>query len=217
MVSLKVGENMYYRDANINNFDKFRTVNDNGLTAISDARKLFNKEIKEVNRHKSLRELTEQNLVREIKRNVSYMWADTIYLENAQKWLSMRENCDKRRNYNEKDCFEILTKNISEALDVDRVEIYRIDTCGYERYAYSIYFTISEYDYNFVLEIPVIKNLTVENREQTLDGKLMFGYDESRFSRVMLWHSYNIRDFKEAIKEITTSDKHKQHVSSKEK
>ena len=97
------------------------------------------------------------------------------------------------------------------------MEIYRIDTCGYERYAYSIYFTISEYDYNFVLEIPVIKNLTVENREQTLDGKLMFGYEESRFSRVMLWHSYNIRDFKEAIKEITTSDKHKQHVSSKEK
>lgn len=204
-------------DANTGDFDKFRAVNNNGLTAISGARNLFNKEIEEVNRHKALQELTEMNLVREIKRNVSYMWADKIYLENAQKWLSMRDNCDKRRNYNEKDCFEILTKNISEALDVDRVEIYRIDICGYECYAYSVYFTISEYDYNFVLEIPVIKNLTIENSRETFDGKLIFGYEESRFSRVMIWCSYNLRDFKEAIKEITTSDKHKQHVSAKEK
>ena len=118
-------------DTNTDDFDKFRAVNNNGLTAISGARNLFNKEIEEVNRHKALQELTEQNLVREIKRNVSYMWADKIYLANAQKWLSMRDNCDKRRNYNEKDCFEILTRNISEALDVDRVEIYRIDICGY--------------------------------------------------------------------------------------
>ena len=204
-------------DTNIDDFDKFRAVNNNGLTAISGARNLFNKEIEEVNRHKALQELTEMNLVREIKRNVSYIWADKIYLENAQKWLSMRDNCDKRRNYEEKDCFEILTKNISEALGVDRVEIYRIDIYGYERYAYSVYFTISEYDYNFVLEIPVIKNLTVENREQTFDGKLMFGYEKNKFSRVMFWHSYNLRDFKEAIKEITTSDKYKQHVSAKEK
>lgn len=204
-------------DTNTDDFDKFRAVNNNGFTAISGARNLFNKEIEEVNRHKALQELTEQNLVREIKRNVSYMWVDKMYLENAQKWLSMRDNCDKRRNYNEKDCFEILTRNISEALDVDRVEIYRIDICGYEMYAYSVYFTISEYDYNFVLEIPVIKNLTVENREQTFDGKLMLGYEESRFSRVMYWHSYNLRDFKEAIKEITTSKKYKQHVSAKEK
>ena len=116
-----------------------------------------------------------------------------------------------------KDYFETIAWNISEELDVDRVEIYRIDICGYEHYAYSVYFTISEYDYNFVLEIPVIKNLTVENSRETFDGKLIFGYEESRFSRVMIWHSYNLRDFKEAIKEITTSDKYKQHVSAKEK
>ena len=176
-------------DTNIDDFDKFRAVNNNGMFCISEAKELLKKEKEEVKRHQILQELTEQNLLREIKRNVSYMWADTIYLDNAQKWLSMRDNCDKRRNYDEKNCFEILTKNVSEALDVQRVEIYRIDTCGYERYAYSIYFTISEYDYHFVLEIPVIKNLTVENREQTLHGKLMFGYEESRSSRVMLWHS----------------------------
>ena len=70
-------------DTNIDDFDKFRAVNNNGLTAISGARNLFNKEIEEVNRHKALQELTEQNLVREIKRNVSYIWADKIYLENA--------------------------------------------------------------------------------------------------------------------------------------
>lgn len=204
-------------DTNTDDFDKFRAVNNNGTFCISEAKELLKKEKEEVKRHQILQELTEQNLLREIKRNVSYMWADKNYLENAQKWLSMRDNCDKRRNYNEKDCFEILTKNISEALDVDRVEIYRIDICGYECYAYSVYFTISEYDYNFVLEIPVIKNLTVENNREIFDGKLIFGYEESRFSRVMIWHSYNLRDFKEAIKEITTSDKHKQHVSAKEK
>ena len=204
-------------DTNTDDFDKFRAVNNNGMFCISEAKELFKKEKEEVKRHQILQELTEQNLLREIKRNVSYMWADKNYLENAQKWLSMRDNCDKRRNYNEKDCFEILTKNISEALDVDRVEIYRIDICGYECYAYSVYFTISEYDYNFVLEIPVIKNLTIENSREIFDGKLIFGYEESRFSRVMIWHSYNLRDFKEVIKEITTSDKHKQHVSAKEK
>ena len=204
-------------DTNTDDFDKFRAVNNNGMFCISEAKELFKKEKEEVKRHQILQELTEQNLLREIKRNVSYVWADKIYLENAQKWLSMRDNCDKRRNYNEKDCFELLTKNISEALDVDRVEIYNIHSCGYENYAYSVYFTISNYDYNFVLEIPVIKNLTVENSREIFDGKLIFGYEESRFSRVMIWHSYNLRDFKETIKEITTSDKHKQHVSAKEK
>ena len=204
-------------DTNTDDFDKFRAVNNNGMFCISEAKELFKKEKEEVKRHQILQELTEQNLLREIKRNVSYVWADKIYLENAQKWLSMRDNCDKRRNYDEKDYFEILTKNISEALDVDRVEIYNIHSCGYENYAYSVYFTISNYDYNFVLEIPVIKNLTVENSREIFDGKLIFGYEESRFSRVMYWHSYNLRDFKEAIKEITTSDKYKQHVSAKEK
>ena len=203
-------------DTNIDDFDKFRAVNNNGLTAISGARNLFNKEIEEVNRHKALQELTEQNLVREIKRNVSYIWADKIYLENAQKWLSMRDNCDKRRNYDEKDCFEILAKNISEALDVKKVDIHEIVSCGYENYAYIIFFTIQEYDYVFILEVPVIKKLTVENRKELLDGKLLFGYKEYSYCRNMCWYSYNLRDFKEAIKEITTSDMYKQHVSAKE-
>ena len=203
-------------DTNIDDFDKFRAVNNNGLTAISGARNLFNKEIEEVNRHKALQELTEQNLVREIKRNVSYIWADKIYLENAQKWLSMRDNCDKRRNYDEKDYFEILAKNISEALDVKKVDIHEIVSCGYENYAYIIFFTIQEYDYVFILEVPVIKKLTVENRKELLDGKLLFGYKKYSYCRNMCWYSYNLRDFKEAIKEITTSDMYKQHVSAKE-
>ena len=203
-------------DTNIDDFDKFRAVNNNGLTAISGARNLFNKEIEEVNRHKALQELTEMNLVREIKRNVSYVWADKIYLENAQKWLSMRDNCDKRRNYDEKDYFEILAKNISEALDVKKVDIHEIVSCGYENYAYIIFFTIQEYDYVFILEVPVIKKLTVENRKELLDGKLLFGYKKYSYCRNMCWYSYNLRDFKEAIKEITTSDMYKQHVSAKE-
>ena len=119
-------------------YDKFRAVNDNGLWKISEARDLFNKEVEEVDRHRALQNLTEMNLVREIKRIVSYIWADETYLKNAQKWLSMRENCDKRRKYDEKDWFEILTKNISEALDVDRVEICDIHSCGYENYSYYI-------------------------------------------------------------------------------
>lgn len=197
-------------------YDKFRAINNDGLTEIIGAINLFNKEIEEVKRHKALKKLTEQNLVREIKRNISYVWADEMILKDAQKWLSMRDNCDKRRKYDEKNGFDLLTHNISEALDKDIV-IYKITPCGYECYSYHIHFTIDEYDYNFILEVPIIKHMTVENREQTLDGKLIFGYEESRFSRVMIWHSYNLRDFKEAIKEITTSDKHKQHVSAKEK
>lgn len=201
---------------NFEEYDKFRAVNDNGLWEISKARDLFNKEVEEVDRHRALQNLTEMNLVREIKRSVSYIWADETYLKNAQKWLSMRENCDKRRKYDEKDWFEILTKNISEALDVDRVEICDIHSCGYESYSYYIYFTIQEYDYIFVLEIPIIKNLSEKNREYTSDGQLSFGYEKSDCCRVMHWHSYNLRDFIEAIKEITTSEEYKQHVSSKE-
>lgn len=206
---------VYYYDV-FEDYDKFKAVNSKGLSEISGAKDLLNKEIEEVKRHKILKELTEQNLVREIKRNVSYIWADKSILENAQKWLSIKDRCDKRRKYNEKDYYVLLSNSICEALNVNNITIYKITSCGYENYAYSIYFTIDEYDYNFDLTIPIIKNMTNENRQETLDGMLLFGYESDRGGWTMYWRSYNLRDFKSALVEITTSDKHKKHVSSKE-
>lgn len=206
---------MYDYD-NFEEYDKFKAVNNNGLIYISEAKELFKREKEEVKRHRVLQELTEQNLVREIKRNVSYIWADKSILENAQKWLSIKDNCDKRRKYDEKDYYGLLSNSISEALDVSNITIYKIMSCGYENYAYSVYFTIDEYDYNFDLTIPIIKNMTTENKQETLGGMLLFGYESSRSCWTMHWHSYNLRDFKKAVEEIITSDEHKEHVSSKE-
>lgn len=206
---------MYDYD-NLEEYDKFRAMNNSRMFCISEAKELFKKEKEEVKRHQILQELTEQNLIREIKQNVSYVWADESILENAQKWLSIKDNCDKRRKYDEKDYYVLLTNSISEALDVSSITINKIITCGYENYAYSVYFTIDEYDYIFDLTIPVIKNMTAKNRQETIDGMLLFGYESSRSCWTMHWHSYNLRDFKKAIEEITTLDEHKEHVSSKE-
>lgn len=196
--------------------DKHKGTDTSGLEAICNAKELFKKEKEEVERHQTLMNLTEANIVRTIKENVHYIWAEETTLLKAQKWLSIRKDCDKRRNYDEKTSYNFLTSQISEALELSNVEIKNITQCGYDTYAFSVRFTVNDFDYIFELEIPIIKNMTVENREYTCNGMLSFGYKQTKYSWDISWHSYSIKDFKEAIKEITISEKYQEHVSAKE-
>lgn len=194
-------------------FDKYKGISISGLEIISDAKELLKKEKEEVKRHQSLLDLTTHNLVSTIKRNVYYGWVNENILENAQKWLMIKKSCDKRRKYDEKISYDWLSEEISKALEINDVKIINIMTCGMETYAYEIEFITNDFDYIFQLEIPVIKNMTVDNIEYTYGGNLLFGYKEGESSWKMLWHSYNIMDFKNAIHEIITSEKYLKHIS----
>lgn len=201
---------------NINNdFDKYVSVNTDGFNEICDAKKLFEKEKEEFERHQVLMNLANENIVKTIKSNVCYMWVDSNIFLKAQKWLSIRNDCDKRRNYDEKDSYNFLISQISEALELSNAEIISIEQCGYKMYGFSVCFIANDFDYIFNLTVPIIKKMTVENKEYINDGMLSFGYKQTEYVWEMLWHSYNLRDFKEAINEITTSEKHKKHVSAR--
>lgn len=206
-------------DEDNKDYDKYSVVNDTGLEAIHNAENLFKKESEEVERHHTLMNLTNENIVRVIKNSVQYIWINELILLNAQKWISIRKDCDKRRNYDEKTSYNFLTTQISEALELHNVEIRKIISCGTNMsniYAFAVRFISNDTDYIFELQIPIIKNLTIENREYARNGKLSFGYKQMSSCWNISWNSYNIRDFKEAINEITTSEKYQTHVSAKE-
>lgn len=130
--------------------------------------------------------LTEAQIVATIKANVHYTWADEAILLKAQKWLSIRKDCDKRRNYDEKTTYNYLVSQISEALELNDIEIIKISKYGYNTYCFSVYFVTNDLDYIFALDIPIIKNMTVENREETNNVMLMFGYKETEYSWIYL-------------------------------
>lgn len=209
---------MFYCDVNnyentSESFDMYKGVSCKGLATIFAAQELLKKEQEEVKRHQALLKLTTKNLVDNIKRSVQYSWVDATILENAQKWLVIKKNCDKRRKYVEKDAYDAISKKIAEALEIENVKILNITQCGLECYAYAIVFKTSDFDYVFRLEIPIIKHMNVDNMGYTRYGTLGFGFEESECSWVLQWNSYNLRDFKDAIHEMITSEKYKKHVS----
>lgn len=192
-------------------FDKYKGVDISGLKTISEAKELLEREEKEVKRHQVLLKLTKLNLIGAVKQSVHYIYAYETILKNAQHWLTIKKDCDKRRKYEEKTSYNLLSKELSETLEINNVEIIDIRTCGLEIYAYAIDFITNSYDYIFQLEIPLVENITIDNMQYTQNGKLLFGYKENDST---YWHSYNIRDFRDAIHEIVTSKKHQKHISS---
>lgn len=110
---------------------------------IAEALDLLKSEQNEVQKHMALLELTKHNLVDTIKSCISYSWASEKTLTSAQKWLTMRDNCDKRKKYDEKEAYKLLTENMVWMLSADNITIKEIITCGYNAYAYTITLIVS--------------------------------------------------------------------------
>lgn len=187
-----------------------------GLKAIDSALELSAYEHKKLERHKTLAELADDNVVYMIKRNVNYLWVD-YYFNKAKDWLNIKsQKYDKRKKYEEKDAYDYLVYKLKEIFQVENLEIIRMCYEGYEQYTRWIDF-ITDSDYIFHMTVPVIKMLTVELLSYTNCGKIALGYHTGNHSMRVYGTSYNVTDLKSTMDEILTSEDCKKHLSKTEK
>lgn len=175
---------------------------------IAEALDLLKSEQNEVQKHMALLELTKHNLVDTIKSCISYSWASEKTLTSAQKWLTMRDNCDKRKKYDEKEAYKLLTENMVWMLSADNITIKEIITCGYNAYAYTITFIVDNHDCLFHITVPMLNKLTSlmltpKITDYSTAGMLQLGYQQGENGS--LWNcqwSYELKDFSVTIQDI---------------
>lgn len=135
-----------------------------------------------------------------IKSNVFYTLEYMDY-KKAQKWLSMKDNCDKRKKYEEKDAYNTIISRLSSVFfNHKEIEIKEILSCGYETYGVSY-----RVDFNgiiFDIQIPIINNLTTKNMEYTNDGKIHVTYQKSTHFYEFICNDYNEEIIAKKIKEF---------------
>lgn len=78
--------------------------------------------------------------------------------------------------------------------------IDNIICCGYESYAYSVYFTVNKIE--FFLEIPNIKSINIENMVYAHEGKYALFYKSSNSCSTCISQSYDLNDLQKAFKEF---------------
>ena len=186
--------------------EKFEGVSKNGLNTIDESIALANYEKLEMKRHTKLYKLANEDLAYNIRKSVEYWWFD-FHVKDALEWVTLRKGkIDRRKKYDEKSGYDSLITELQNALEVDGLEILEIVQCGFDTYAYTLKFTIESSDYVFLLNIPIIKNLTVDNMFETNYGRLNFGYLENNSCYKYIKNSYNLKDFKDVIVDINASD-----------
>ena len=200
----------------MNEFDDvYCGTNVEGIKAITSALELSAYEHKELERHKKLSQLADEDVAYTIRKNVNYMWVD-LFFDNAKEWLSIRkQKYDKRKKYKEKESYELLVNKLKEIFEVDTVEIIKMFYEGCERYSRWIEFT-TDSDYVFHMTIPVVKRITPELMFYVNYGKIALGYCESESCRRMCGTSYNATELKPIMDEILTLEEHKKHLSKTE-
>lgn len=72
--------------------------------------------------------------------------------------------------------------------------------CGLDRYAYNITFIAN--DIKFILEVPVVKNVSLDNYMYCRYGQYWLGYYSSEYCRDYIKASYELDDIKKAFKEF---------------
>lgn len=187
--------------------EKFEGATKNGLKIIEQSIELANYEKLEMNRHTKLYELSNEDVAYNIRKNIEYGWFD-FTINSVKDWIELRKGkIDKRKKYNEKLVYDSLVSNLQEVLDVAGLEILDIIQLGYETYAYTLKFTIETSNHTFLLTIPTIKKLTVDNMLETNYGKLSFGYIKSNGCYEYINSSYNLKDFKNDVQKIIELNK----------
>ena len=79
-----------------------------------------------------------------------------------------------------------------------------IVVCGFDRYAYNITFIVN--DIKFLLEVPVVKNVSLDNYMYGCYGQYWLGYYSSEYYRECIKTSYELDDIKKAFKEFIEKD-----------
>ena len=152
----------------------YRGTDANGLKAINEAMNLMDSEQAEIDKHTRLHQLTKEDLAYQIRHNINHLWFD-YFLEDAKKWIVMRDKCDKRKKYTEKQGYDYLVCKLKEIFDVENINILQLRTEGYDRCATWCIFT-TDTDYIYYLIVPTIKNITHKNMEEVAYGQIRFGY-----------------------------------------
>ena len=115
--------------------------------------------------------LLTQDAVSVYKKNVDYDWSfHRLTLDSACEWLSMLKNgvdkdgnkINKRKNYDEKASFDILTRNMQTLFREKNLTIERIHNYNYGR-GYDIEFTTHKKSFRLV--VPIIAALSSEDYE----------------------------------------------------
>lgn len=79
-----------------------------------------------------------------------------------------------------------------------------IVVCGFDRYAYNITFIAN--DIKFVLEVPVVKNISLDNYIHCHYGQYCLRYYSSECCQTYIEASYELDDIKKAFKEFIEKD-----------
>lgn len=183
--------------------------------AINEACELWQSMTKEAQKYKRLQEITHRDYINTIKKVAQMTMMHSMvrmgFLNSAIQWVSMRNSCDKRKKYPEKNNYDALVAYINKTLNVSVTDIINIQQCGYDAYGYNIIFYIDNCDYVFELFIPNVSKLTVENSIDMYYGKSAIGYYSSTSSVIVVKSTYDEKELADGIITITTNDKFSKH------
>ena len=196
--------------------DVYNGVTADGIEAITSALKLSDYEHEQLERHKKLSQLADEDVVYTIRKNVHYFWLVDKFFDGAKKWLSIKsQEYDRAKKYSEKENYDYIVGELKNIFQVDILEIINLTYEGYEHYSRWISFT-TDSDYIFHMTIPVIKNITTSNLEFVNYGKIGLGYYSSEHCMNTYGLSYNVKELRPIMDEILTSEGCKKHWSKKE-
>ena len=192
----------------------YRGTDANGIKAINEAMNLMESEKAEIDKHTRLHQLTKEDLAYQIRHNINYLWFD-YFLEDAKKWVVMRDKCDKRKKYTEKQGYDYLVRKLKEIFDVETIDILQFRTEGYDKCATWCEFTTDD-DYIYYLIVPTIKNITHKNMEDLSYGQIRFGYYSNPSCMRTVAHSYDATTFRQAMIDMTVDEDCYEHMSKTE-
>lgn len=177
-------------------------INTNEMKLLS-ADELVNDMYKEYNKYSKLLELAKKDRIETIKDTVRYMYYSEHLLEDAQKWIHMRDdkNLDKRKKYEEKESFEYLQNILrKEIFNNSTVKIESLYFEGYEKYLCDIQFKVMESEFTtFSLVIPNISKLSEKLWNNMHGGKLVLYYGKGNNSWYNICESYKEEDIAKGL------------------
>ena len=168
---------------------------------LNQADDLVNEMYREYCKYSKLLELATKDRIEVIKDYVRYLVCNEQTFKNAQKWLTMKENADKRRKYEEKEDFEYLENKLKEIFN-SNIKITQLSFMGLENYAYIIDFLCEGNDTVFELTIPRIEMLCEKWWAYMHGGKLSLHYHKSESILDYMCESYKEEDIKKALKDF---------------
>ena len=169
---------------------------------LNQADDLVNEMYREYCKYSKLLELATKDRIEVIKDYVRYLVCNEQTFKNAQKWLTMKENADKRRKYEEKEDFEYLENKLKEIFN-SNIKITQLSFMGLENYAYIIDFLCEGNDTVFELTIPRIEMLCEKWWAYMHGGKLSLHYHKNETVLDYLCESYKEEDIKEALEKFS--------------